>query len=224
MHPWIYSSRQQLHFQHNLPRSELLQVWKLPPVNALCGNFDYFTGDCLSCADPINFDLINGACVAKNVTCGLRQWKKDSVCFDVSATCGRFDPLNGKCLDCATPFFELTADGTCVAIVVTCLPGQYVDGLACVNIPSECVDFDATVKVCKKCIRGHTTDFAGKCIRVLCPPRQAASGQDNLCKDVSILCDTYDDITGDCLTCKDREHTVRDGVCLQLVSPLAGCQ
>ena len=107
--------------------------------------------------------------------------------------------------------------------MITCLFGQYVDGLACVNIPSECAEFDATLKICRRCQRGYTTNDGGECIRVLCPPGKVPAGVLDLCRDVSPLCATYDDITGDCLTCQDSAHTVVDGACRQIASPLAGC-
>lgn len=43
------------------------------------------------------------------------------------------------------------------------------------------------------------------------------------CVDVSPLCADYDSITGDCLSCKNAGYAVREGKCLQINSPLAGC-
>lgn len=33
----------------------------------------------------------------------------------------------------------------------------------------------------------------------------------------------YDEITGDCLSCKNNEYTVRNGKCSKGISTLAGC-
>lgn len=104
-------------------------------VSEKCGDFDYFTGACLSCKDNLNYNLINGTCVLKDVTCGPRQWKSNSVCYDVSSTCGNFDPATGHCLDCVSFLYKLNGDGSCTKIIVVCEPGQYVDGITCVNIP-----------------------------------------------------------------------------------------
>lgn len=41
---------------------------------------------------------------------------------------------------------------------------------------------------------------------------------------VSSLCAAYDSLTGACLSCKESNHAVRNGRCVQLSSPLAGCQ
>lgn len=42
--------------------------------------------------------------------------------------------------------------------------------------------------------------------------------------DVSPLCDQYDTTTGHCITCKSSFYSVRNGECVQVISPLAGCQ
>ena len=36
--------------------------------------------------------------------------------------------------------------------------------------------------------------------------------------------DQYDDLSGDCLTCREKDHTVVDGKCKGITSPLAGCE
>ena len=46
----------------------------------------------------------------------------------------------------------------------------------------------------------------------------------NWCVRVSPLCDKYDSLSGDCLSCKDQGYTVDNGVCKQFTLPLAGCQ
>lgn len=35
------------------------------PVDPLCGNYDLYTGDCTSCQDPFNYQLISGKCYIK---------------------------------------------------------------------------------------------------------------------------------------------------------------
>lgn len=41
---------------------------------------------------------------------------------------------------------------------------------------------------------------------------------------MSPLCATYDPLTGDCLSCKNKDEIVVSGACLQVTSPLAGCK
>ena len=59
------------------------------PVNPLCGDFEFYGGKCLTCADPTNYLLVNGTCVNKNITvnCGERQFLNGSVCQNVSDEC-----------------------------------------------------------------------------------------------------------------------------------------
>ena len=56
-----------------------------------------------------------------------------------------------------------------------------------------------------------------------CPERQVPSRYGHECVIVSPLCDSYDRITGDCLSCKNKYEVVRDGKCLQLIS-LTSCK
>jgi hypothetical protein len=106
-------------------------------VNSLCGDYDFFTGYCKTCADPIRYRLNSntGLCDPIIVNCNARQYKLNNVCFDVSNTCGKFDVDTGKCLDCATNLYKLNIDGTCTLIILNCPSGQYQDGLLCVSIP-----------------------------------------------------------------------------------------
>jgi hypothetical protein len=38
-------------------------------VSILCGNYDSFTGACLTCANTADYDLVNGTCIHKTVSC-----------------------------------------------------------------------------------------------------------------------------------------------------------
>ena len=40
------------------------------PVSSACGDFDHFTGACLSCKDPLNMRLIEGNCTFIDIQCG----------------------------------------------------------------------------------------------------------------------------------------------------------
>lgn len=192
-------------------------------VSATCGDFNKFTGDCLSCADPANYDLVNGSCVHKTVTCAANQWQKNYVCYNASATCATFNPSTGACLTCVSNLYQLNADGTCTLIVVVCPQGQYAVGLNCVTIPAECLNFDTTLQKCLACIQGYFVQN-GTCQKIVCPARQVPSKYGIFCVDVSSLCGTYDSLTGNCLTCSQNGYTVRNGACVQIGSALAGCQ
>jgi hypothetical protein len=124
-------------------------------VSATCGSFDAFTGLCLNCSDSANYDLINGTCLHKAVTCAANQWQTNYTCYNASSVCATFDPNSGKCLTCLSNLYQLNSDGTCTLIVVTCPSGQYAVGLSCVTIPVECLHFDTTLGKCLSCIKGY---------------------------------------------------------------------
>lgn len=104
-------------------------------VSSTCGAFDSFTGACLNCSDPANYDFNNGSCTRKSVTCLPNQWQSNYTCFNASITCATFDPNTGKCLTCISNLYQLNNDGSCTLIVVNCPQGQYAVGLNCVTIP-----------------------------------------------------------------------------------------
>ena len=79
------------------PSRHYIKFSQCHPVNDLCHTFDFFTGDCLTCINPSNYDLVWGMCVIKVVTCGPRQYKVNNICYDVSPLCDKFDPDTGAC-------------------------------------------------------------------------------------------------------------------------------
>jgi hypothetical protein len=106
---------------------------------------------------------------------------------------------------------------------VICPQGQYAVGLKCVTIPVECLNFDIDSQKCLGCIQGHYTE-GGVCKKVVCPEGQVPSKYGIFCVSVSSLCATYDSLTGGCLSCKNSNHAIRSGQCVQISSPLAGCK
>ena len=124
-------------------------------VSSTCGSFDSFTGACLNCNDPANYDFNNGSCIRKSVTCLPNQWQSNYTCFNASISCATFDPNTGKCLTCISNLYQLNNDGSCTLIVVNCPQGQYAVGLNCVTIPLECLNFDKTLGKCLSCIKGY---------------------------------------------------------------------
>jgi hypothetical protein len=71
------------------------------PVNDLCGDYEAFTGNCLSCADPYRYDLNGGACILHmEPNCTDRQWVFNHTCIDASPYCQTFNSSTGECLSC----------------------------------------------------------------------------------------------------------------------------
>lgn len=91
------------------------------------------------------------------------------------------------------------------------------------NFPVNCVSFDPLTRRCAICQRGYWPSNLGVCQEIICPERQVPSTYGIFCIDVSILCNDYDRLTGDCLSCRDASASVINGECKQVVSPLAGC-
>ena len=52
------------------------------PVNALCGEFDLYTGACKTCADAVNFDVVSGLCIRKVGSCTTLQVLINNTCVD----------------------------------------------------------------------------------------------------------------------------------------------
>jgi hypothetical protein len=196
-------------------------------VSPTCGDFDKFTGACLNCSDPANYENINGSCTRRSVTCAPNQYQTNYTCFNASTTCATFDPNSGKCLSCISKLYQLNTDGTCTKRVLECAEGQYSvevgEELFCVNVPQECLNFNTTTYRCLACIQGYYND-GGFCKKIVCPEGQVPSKYGIFCVSVSSLCATYDSLTGGCLSCKQNNHAVRDGKCVQISSPLAGCK
>lgn len=205
------------------PDRQYFNFGKCYDVSPLCGDFDKFTGACLNCSDSANYYLLNGTCLRRSVTCADRQYQTNYTCFNVSETCATFDAFSGRCFTCVSKFFQLNADGSCTKIIVKCPAGQYVVELSCVTIPIECLNFDTTLGKCLSCVQGYYVE-GGVCQRIICPEGQVPSKYGIFCTNVSPLCRTYDILSGDCLSCKNPNHSVRNGQCLQIVNGLAGCQ
>jgi hypothetical protein len=63
------------------------------------------------------------------------------------------------------------------------------------------------------CARGYV--FNGSCQKLICLTRQYSGT--NSCLDVSPLCNTFDAVYGNCLTCIQSYYLQADGTCLQSV-------
>ena len=194
----------------------------LPP-DANCATYDQFTGDCETC--PEHYELQGVKCVFIPANCGARQWvNSDNQCVNVSDTCGDFNDTTGACLNCVSNLYEFNpVDGTCTRIVVTCGANQYAVGLECRDIPPECASFNVQFETCTECIPGYLPNALGVCERITCPDRQYPGPFGN-CINVSPLCGEYDNITGQCITCREAGYVPTVDGCKQRTSPLASCR
>lgn len=156
-------------------------------MSPLCGNFDPFTGSCLTCNNSFLFSLANGSC-HYNDPCGPKQIIFNNSCQNVSSKCDTFDTISGNCLTCLNPTSYQLINGTCSLINVTCQPNQYEVNLTCLDIPAECINFDTVKGVCLSCIKGFSQNTAGVCKRVICPNGFVISQTQNECVITSPLC------------------------------------
>ena len=109
-------------------------------VSPLCNTFDPYTGDCFSCLDSKNYQVIYGKCSLITTGNCLNGYRSiGSLC--VSETCGNYDITNGLCITCATGAYYLS-QGFCLPI--NCGQGKYYSVLilGCASIPSTCQYFN----------------------------------------------------------------------------------
>jgi hypothetical protein len=160
-----------------------------------------------------------GRCVRSQVQCQARQYLKDGVCTDISPLCQLYSTDTGECFSCLEGAY--LSNNTCLTVVITCGPRQYLYNSICYDIPALCAQFDIPSRRCLICTTGYYLNNAS-CLPIQCLQRHYLDGND--CKEVSILCDNYDPVSGDCLSCKYSGYSIRNGKCLQVTSPLAGCK
>jgi hypothetical protein len=190
------------------------------PVDVSCGDFDPYTGACLSCADG-KMVVSNGSCTFPVVPCGPREYSEKAVCVSFPQHCQDFHTLFKLCVTCDPGF--LIKNGTCALQTLECGPSQYVFNLSCRDLPPHCSHFDPATTICSACQAGYTLSN-NQCAPFYCPPGYYRQNNTNNCLPVSPLCDRYDSLSGDCLSCKWSGYSVRNGSCLMVTSSLAGCQ
>jgi hypothetical protein len=130
-------------------------------VSPTCDKFDAFTGACSSCANPTQYALVNGSCVAQAAFCRAGYNAVNGTC--VSSTCGTFNPSTGACTTCINSAYYLTS-GQCLPVY--CQEGMYYSASSskCINSPSACLNFSLTYEVCYACANG-TILSQGVCVQ-----------------------------------------------------------
>jgi hypothetical protein len=194
------------------------------PVNGSCIPIDpncvyyYPNNTCMLCASGY---LRQATCV--KLICGDRQYSSTGVCVDVSPFCGTFDPIFGNCLTCIT-FYFLQMDGSClqslpsqlgVSTTSSCPSGYYMRQGTCVVINPLCFTFSVDTGLCTSCINNtYFLNPSGACILISEYCGYRTYFDNGNCLPVSTLCDTYDSLTGFCLTCRDSTVLTQVGTCI----------
>ena len=121
---------------------------------------------------------------------------------------------------------QFNKDGSCSR----CGQGSYLSAGQCISIDPQCANFDKAALLCVSCYSGYSTlngvcqiskvdsryqiencyayDQRNVCIK--CYERYYFDG--NGCQAVNLFCKTYDDNTGDCLTCYST-FALKNGAC-----------
>lgn len=140
-------------------------------------------------------------------------------CLKTVPNCGDFKSSTGTCLSCLSGF---TLNGNkCeqqVSNPLNCPLGQTNTNGICTVIDQFCIFYNPD-NTCMLCAKGYQI-VAGRCSKIICKDRQySGSGS---CVDVSPLCDTFDLIYGNCLTCVFSYYLQADGSCLQVLTSQLG--
>lgn len=155
-------------------------------VHPQCKIFNQDVGICEACYE--GYGLVNGTCtiisLANQANPGCQAWDG-----------------NHNCLKCSVRWYP-NADGVCTPVsdncrtwdeqtgaCLSCYSGYVVDGAQCVRNPSPFVP--AANSLCKT--------FENK-VCIACADR-AFFNADGVCVAVSDFCNTWDALTGHCLTC-----------------------
>ena len=182
-----------------------------------CATYSDFAG-CTQCAT--NFTLENGVCSKTPLNCAGRTWYNavTYTCDPVNDKCREWTLGDGKCTSCLSPA-EKAVNGVCVEAVSTCTDKQYLDATGtCVDADPLCQFFEKVGGKCTKCVWAYEWSVKeSKCVKIVCQNRYVPNDYGK-CAKVSDLCDTFD-AHGVCLTCIPT-HTLRNGVCLQIETPL----
>jgi hypothetical protein len=164
------------------------------PVSSTCDQYDPYTGNCYSCANSTQYQLINGQCVLSINYCATDFHLVNSIC--VSNFCGTFDKSSGLCLTCITAAYVLSS-GKCLP--VDCGLGAYysVKASGCVNSSTTCLNFSIIYEVCYSCISNYVL-LNGVCTQY--------SNTNN--------CQIYSFAANVCTTCNDGFYVLNGG-CIQ---------
>lgn len=152
-------------------------------VNPDCGQFDLYTGACITCLSTTS-TVVNGLCVANTVpVCANGTHLYNTQC--INDKCAAVDNA-GLCTACSSSAFYLE-NGTCNQIV--CGEGKYFSTLmnSCTSIPAGCLSVDPLTQICGNCTNGYFKN----------------SLNNNSCEkpDYSSKCEEWDFVNGKCKLC-----------------------
>jgi hypothetical protein len=174
-----------------------------------CSKWSY-NGLCKQCSSP--------STLQSNGSCTIGGGGSGSNCATV---------INGVCQNCQTGY-ELDGQNNCVGTVVDncqqtsngvcvkCSNRYYVNNGKCQLVSPQCQNYSLTDGSCTGCYGGFQLSF-GTCVVanidpncaafdgnsgcIRCVPRTYFNAQENKCLQVSTLCSTWSNSTGECTAC-----------------------
>jgi hypothetical protein len=187
-----------------------------------CKDFELIGGKCLSCAIGYTLNSYNNGsqgCKLNLQSCKQNQYLLGNTCMNYVENCANFITTTGQCLACKSGYKP--SGNQCIPIPIVsidCLLGyKSVDGL-CQPIDPNCVYYYPN-NTCMLCASGYLNK-KDCCEQLICGKRQSSST--GTCVDVSPLCNSFDSIFGNCLTCIYGYFLQADGGCLQGIPNQAG--
>lgn len=133
-------------------------------VDPSCGQFDIYSGACITCVDSTDLlDRSTGLCVKTVDICQDRYYFSSltRTCQEVSMFCDTYDKGTGYCLTCKQGLTIFR--GGCLYLT-PCARNEYrsQEGL-CVQADPSCEEADQSTGTCKTCLPGYELNTGGIC-------------------------------------------------------------
>jgi hypothetical protein len=200
----------------NCPLGTIYQNGKCSSIDINCIFFDE-NNKCFKCAP--GYILSSTTCT--KVNCQPNQFSQYGYCVDASPLCATFDAIMGNCLTCILGYY-LQNDGSClqglagsvISSTNPCPNGYYYTNFTCFQANPLCRTFNQLTGACTSCLDNtYFLNSVGSCVLIssFCGYRQYFN--QGSCLPVNNLCDAYDQLTGNCLSCLDNT-LLKGGICL----------
>jgi hypothetical protein len=172
-----------------------------------CITYDYNSQVCLACMS--GYSVSSGICVT-STSCGPRQYYHFGNCYDVSSSCGQFDPYTGNCLSCASGLQSQLVNGQCIQNTNFCNPGYYLVNSYCVS--TTCGTFNKYNGQCLTCITAAYFLSSGQCLPIDCGNNKYYSVNASACTDIPSTCSNFSITYEVCYTCI-LGYSLFNGIC-----------
>lgn len=177
------------------------------PIGPPCLFYDNVNQVCIVCYN--GYTLINGACQSSSAACGSRQYQYLGNCYNVSSTCGTFDPYTGNCRTCSNSSYALV-NSQCIPSSIFCQSGYALVNGICVSV--TCGQPDPTTGNCLTCINAAYYLSNGQCLPINCGSGYYYSVIKSGCTAIPRGCLNFTILNESCQICTTG-YTLTLGVC-----------